>query len=123
MVAVGNKAASPNCEQLKACGIEVSACRGNSHEERLGSLLDELGRRRMTNVLVEGGSKLLGALFDMRAVDEVHVFIAPKFAGGADAPGPIAGVGTERMSDALRLADIAIEELEGDVYVQGRIRK
>ena len=37
----------------------------------------------LTNVLVEGGSKLLGTLFDMRAVDEVHVFIAPKVAGGA----------------------------------------
>jgi diaminohydroxyphosphoribosylaminopyrimidine deaminase/5-amino-6-(5-phosphoribosylamino)uracil reductase len=76
----------------------------------------------MTNVLVEGGSQLLGTLFDLRAIDEVHVFIAPKLVGGAAAPGPIAGVGLERMADALSLADISIEELDGDVYVHGRLR-
>jgi len=49
----------------------------------------------MTNVLVEGGGRLLGTLFDMRAVDEVHAFIAPKFAGGATAlPPPPARIST-----------------------------
>jgi diaminohydroxyphosphoribosylaminopyrimidine deaminase/5-amino-6-(5-phosphoribosylamino)uracil reductase len=75
----------------------------------------------MTNVLVEGGSHLLGALFDTRAIDEVHVFIAPKLAGGSTALSPLAGTGVERMADALKLADITIEELDGDVYVHGRV--
>jgi diaminohydroxyphosphoribosylaminopyrimidine deaminase/5-amino-6-(5-phosphoribosylamino)uracil reductase len=75
----------------------------------------------MTNVLIEGGSQLLGTMFDMRAVDEVHVFIAPKLAGGTAALGPVGGAGIERMSAALKLADITIEELDGDVYVHGRI--
>jgi len=90
---------------------------------RLASLLDELGRRRMTNVLVEGGSRVLGTLFDMRAVDEVHAFIAPKFAGGAGAMAPVGGEGVARMADALKLADITIEELDGDVYVHGHVAK
>ena len=77
----------------------------------------------MTNVLIEGGSKLLGTMFDSREIDEVHVFIAPKFAGGEDAPSPVGGVGIERMASALKLADITIEELEGDVYVHGRIAR
>ena len=54
-------------------------------------------------------------------MDEVHVFIAPKFAGGAAAPSPVGGEGIERMADALKLADITIEELDGDVYVHGRV--
>src|SRR5262249_29909909 len=37
--------------------------------------LDELGRRRMTNVLVEGGAAVLGSLLDADAIDEFHVFI------------------------------------------------
>jgi diaminohydroxyphosphoribosylaminopyrimidine deaminase/5-amino-6-(5-phosphoribosylamino)uracil reductase len=86
-------------------------------------LLDELGRRRMTNVLVEGGSQLLGGLFNLRAIDEVHVFIAPKIAGGAAAPSPIGGAGIDRMAEALQLAEISIEELDGDVYVHGRVRR
>ena len=69
------------------------------------------------------GSKLLGSMFDSRAIDEVHEFIAPKFAGGEAAPSPVGGIGIERMASALKLADITIEELEGDVYVHGRIAK
>lgn len=121
LVAVSERAAPDACVKLSAAGAEVVACRGDSHEARLAALLDELGRRRMTNVLVEGGGRLLGLLFDGGAVDEVHVFIAPKIAGGTAALSPVGGVGVERMADALRLADIAIEELEGDVYVHGRV--
>jgi diaminohydroxyphosphoribosylaminopyrimidine deaminase/5-amino-6-(5-phosphoribosylamino)uracil reductase len=121
LVAVGSEAHVDTCSQLSAAGVEILRCSGSSHEERLAELLHELGCRRMTNVLFEGGSKLLGTLFDMRAIDEVHVFIAPKLAGGKAAASPIGGTGIERMADALKLADIAIEELDGDVYVHGRL--
>jgi diaminohydroxyphosphoribosylaminopyrimidine deaminase/5-amino-6-(5-phosphoribosylamino)uracil reductase len=123
LVAVGDEAAPESCHRLRAAGVEVFACAGTTHEKRIAALLEELGRRRMTNVLVEGGSKLLGALFDLRAVDEAHVFIAPKFVGGAAAPSPVGGAGIERMADALKLDDITIEELDGDVYVHGRVDK
>ncbi|HEX4413801.1 MAG TPA: RibD family protein, partial [Lacipirellulaceae bacterium] len=123
IVAVSNAASQECCARLAAGGAEVLRCDGESHEQRLGALLNDLGRRRMTNVLVEGGSKLLGAMFDRGDIDEVHVFIAPKFAGGEGAPSPVGGVGIERMASALKLADITIEELEGDVYVHGRIAK
>jgi diaminohydroxyphosphoribosylaminopyrimidine deaminase / 5-amino-6-(5-phosphoribosylamino)uracil reductase len=122
LVATGDTAPADVCTRLTDVGVEVFTCAGSSHEQRNSSLLDELGRRRMTNALVEGGSKLLGTLFDMRAVDEVHVFIAPKFAGGAAAPSPVGGEGIEQMASALKLADITIEELDGDVYVHGRIQ-
>ena len=84
------------------------------------ALLDELGRRQMTNILVEGGGRLLGSLFDLQAVDEVHVFVAPVIAGGADAVSAVAGDGVANMSDALRLASVHWEELDGDLYVHGR---
>jgi diaminohydroxyphosphoribosylaminopyrimidine deaminase/5-amino-6-(5-phosphoribosylamino)uracil reductase len=123
LVAASANANENSCQRLAAAGIEVYRCAGVTHAERLKTMLDELGRRRMTNVLVEGGSKLFGAFFEAGAVDEVHVFIAPKLAGGAEAPSPIAGAGIARMADARQLADITIEELDGDVYVHGRIAK
>jgi diaminohydroxyphosphoribosylaminopyrimidine deaminase/5-amino-6-(5-phosphoribosylamino)uracil reductase len=121
LVAASRDAPAQAVDQLESAGATVIHCAGDTHAARMETLMNELGRRRMTNVLVEGGSELLGTLFDMRAVDEVHVFIAPKLAGGATAPSPIAGQGIERMAAALRLADINIEELDGDVYIHGRI--
>jgi diaminohydroxyphosphoribosylaminopyrimidine deaminase/5-amino-6-(5-phosphoribosylamino)uracil reductase len=120
LVAVSSEAKSDACRQLSEAGVEIVRLVG-TYEQRLGALFADLGRRRMTNVLVEGGSHLLGALFDTRAIDEVHVFIAPKLAGGSTALSPLAGTGVERMADALKLADITIEELDGDVYVHGRV--
>jgi diaminohydroxyphosphoribosylaminopyrimidine deaminase / 5-amino-6-(5-phosphoribosylamino)uracil reductase len=123
LVAVSDDAPVDATTVLKDAGAEVFFCEGTTRADRMDALLRELGGRRMTNILVEGGGKLLGTLFDARAVDEVHVFIAPKLAGGADAITPVAGLGVERMASALRLADIAIEELEGDVHIYGRIAR
>ncbi len=123
LVAAANDAPAERCQQLTDAGVEVLRIAGLTREQRLTALLDELGRRRMTNVLVEGGSRLLGALFDMRAVDDVHVFIAPKLAGGDAALSPVGSIGVDRMVDAMKLADISIEELQGDVYVHGRLQR
>jgi diaminohydroxyphosphoribosylaminopyrimidine deaminase/5-amino-6-(5-phosphoribosylamino)uracil reductase len=123
LVAAAAESQSAAREELSAAGVEIYRCQGKDHATRVQSLLDELGRRRMTNVLVEGGSRLLGTLFDLNAIDEAHVFIAPKLAGGATAPSPVSGTGIENMSKALQLADISIEELDSDVYVHGRIKR
>ena len=87
LVAVGSEAAAADCRRLPP--VPAAKCwsvRATTHAARLDALLGELGRRRMTNVLVEGGGRVLGSLLDARQIDEVHVFIAPKLVGGAAAP-------------------------------------
>ena len=74
-------------KRLAEAGCEVFEMQGDSRPEKLRSLLLELGRRNMTNVLVEGGGALLGSLFDIDAVDEIHAFIAPIVVGGERAIG------------------------------------
>ena len=82
LVAVGEEASKADARGLQEAGCEVLVCTGATQAARLENLLDTLGKRRMTNVLVEGGSRLVGSLFDAGVIDEVHVFIAPKLAGG-----------------------------------------
>jgi diaminohydroxyphosphoribosylaminopyrimidine deaminase / 5-amino-6-(5-phosphoribosylamino)uracil reductase len=101
----------------------VLLCRGDTHVERLDSLLHELGRRKLTNVLVEGGGRVLGSFFDARHIDEAHVFVAPKLIGGSQAAGPLAGNGISKMTEALSIDAPKIEQIGDDVYVHGRIRK
>jgi diaminohydroxyphosphoribosylaminopyrimidine deaminase/5-amino-6-(5-phosphoribosylamino)uracil reductase len=123
MVAVGSASPESDRERLRNAGCEILICQGETHTARLVSLLDELGRRRMTNVLVEGGGRLLGSLLDLRQIDEVHVFIAPKLVGGAAAKVPIAGEGIAEMADALPLESPALRQLGADVYLRARVQR
>ena len=126
LVAAGEESSGENRDRLAAAGCEVFVCQGADPAERLDSLLLELGRRRMTNVLVEGGGQLLGSLFDAGRIDEVHAFIAPKLVGGSDAPSPlrgspIAGTGLAEMLQASTLEEPEIRQVGTDVYVSGRV--
>lgn len=91
--------------------------------DRLGQieqLLDELGQRKMTNVLFEGGGQVLGSLFDSDSVDEVHAFVAPKVVGGDNAPSPVAGLGVSDIASAMPLHVIKTHQLDGDLHVKAR---
>jgi diaminohydroxyphosphoribosylaminopyrimidine deaminase / 5-amino-6-(5-phosphoribosylamino)uracil reductase len=121
MIVVSEKSAAHRRQELVDAGCEVLVCPGETHVERFGLFLDELGRRQMTNVLIEGGGRVLGSLLDMREIDEAHIFIAPKLIGGLGAPGPVAGEGVAVLDEALKLDSPAIELLDGDIYVRGRV--
>jgi diaminohydroxyphosphoribosylaminopyrimidine deaminase/5-amino-6-(5-phosphoribosylamino)uracil reductase len=121
IVGAADSASAQDRQRLAAAGCEVVVCPGAGPSERLDWLLDELGHRRMTNVLVEGGGRLLGSLFDAHHIDEVHVFIAPKLLGGGDAVTPIAATGVDRLANAVHLADPRIDRSGSDIYVHGRV--
>jgi diaminohydroxyphosphoribosylaminopyrimidine deaminase/5-amino-6-(5-phosphoribosylamino)uracil reductase len=133
IVAVGAAANDTNLLLLEQAGVEVvrhplSASKGHSESgERdrvdLSALLEELGRRQMTNVLVEGGSRLLGSLFDAQLVDEVHVFIAPRVIGGSNAVPAVGGIGAREVASLPRILRPEIELLDGDVYIRGPMRE
>jgi diaminohydroxyphosphoribosylaminopyrimidine deaminase/5-amino-6-(5-phosphoribosylamino)uracil reductase len=120
LVATGKQSAAKDRRRLTTAGCEVIECPGESHADRLAWLLDELGRRRMTNILVEGGGQLLGSLLDLGQIDEVHAFIAPKLIGGSSAVGPVAGTGADLVAHAVGLSSPRIEQCGGDVYIHGR---
>jgi len=120
LVAASPSADAEKCHRLQDAGCEVIQLVGEDHAARLGGLLDELGQRDMTNVLIEGGSQVLGTAFDACLIDEVHVFIAPKLLGGSQALTPVGGLGLTMMSEAHGLTEVAVEQLGGDVYVSGR---
>lgn len=121
LVAAGPDASRDRCQQLVADGCEVFLCHQTDHSQRLDQLLDELGRRQMTNVLVEGGGRLLGSLFDADAIDEVHVFISPKLVGGNPSHVALAGQGIALMEEAIALETPVIEQHGENMYVYGRL--
>ncbi|MCA9213593.1 MAG: bifunctional diaminohydroxyphosphoribosylaminopyrimidine deaminase/5-amino-6-(5-phosphoribosylamino)uracil reductase RibD, partial [Planctomycetales bacterium] len=119
LIAVGPNADAAKCEQLQTLGCEIIVCDAPDHGQRLHQLFDELGRRDMTNVLCEGGSRLLGNLFDQRMIDEACVFVAPKIVGGSGALTPIGGIGADLIANCCQLKEVSIETIDCDVYVRG----
>jgi diaminohydroxyphosphoribosylaminopyrimidine deaminase/5-amino-6-(5-phosphoribosylamino)uracil reductase len=111
---------SANAHKLNgwvADGAEVVALDDNAMS--LDAVFADLGRRRFTNVLIEGGAGLLGSAFDARAIDELHIFIAPKLIGGFGAITPFAGAGVDHVAGALSLERVTFEQSGEDVYVHG----
>jgi diaminohydroxyphosphoribosylaminopyrimidine deaminase/5-amino-6-(5-phosphoribosylamino)uracil reductase len=107
-------------EALLQAGCEILPLpKGPDQHPDISHLLAELGRRRFTNILIEGGSAVLGSFVDAGAIDEVHVFVAGKLFGGAGAKTPAAGQGIARVADAMTLQEMHVEMIEGDVYLHG----
>ena len=122
LVAASSTADETDVARLREAGCEVLLCEGATRRERLDQLFAELGARRMTNVLVEGGAELLGELFDAQLVDELHVFIAPKIIGGKEAPSPIGGSGIEQVGQFAALRQMQVEQVGDDVYLRARLK-
>jgi diaminohydroxyphosphoribosylaminopyrimidine deaminase / 5-amino-6-(5-phosphoribosylamino)uracil reductase len=87
----------------------------------LPPLLDELGKRGILSLLVEGGSEVHASFFANRLVDKVHSYIAPRLIGGRDAPGPIGGAGVERLVEAVPLREIDAARLGPDLLITGYV--
>ncbi|MFM8635977.1 MAG: bifunctional diaminohydroxyphosphoribosylaminopyrimidine deaminase/5-amino-6-(5-phosphoribosylamino)uracil reductase RibD [Planctomycetia bacterium] len=116
LVAVGPEAPQDRVEPLRAAGCEVWSLPAGDRPDRLASLLGELGRRRHTNLLVEGGADVLRAFFAARLVDEVWTFIAPRIVGH----GPTSPIPT--MPDAPPIDIEHVDHPGGDILIRGVVR-
>jgi diaminohydroxyphosphoribosylaminopyrimidine deaminase/5-amino-6-(5-phosphoribosylamino)uracil reductase len=104
---------------LRTAGCEVlSLPPDDEGRPDIMKLLDELGRRRWTNLLVEGGSAVLGKLFGLNVVDEIHVFVGPKVIGGAQSKPPVGGRGVDVIAQSAGWITEAIESMDGDAYMR-----
>ncbi len=69
----------------------------------LPDVLDELGRRDVSQVLVEGGATVAGAFHREGLVDRYVLYLAPALMGGADGTPVLAGSGAPTIADLRRL--------------------
>ena len=112
----------PGFDQVKASrlrqlGCQVESPSQQSERDRLDHLLLFLADQyQATNVLVEGGGGLLGALFDLKQIDECQVFIAPKIIGGQLATSPIAGLGINKVTDGPRCISLSTSSSGDDIH-------
>ncbi|MDQ1525052.1 MAG: diaminohydroxyphosphoribosylaminopyrimidine deaminase [Pyrinomonadaceae bacterium] len=104
-------------DALRARGVEI--VRQPRGARDLRAALEELHRRTLQSVLVEGGATVAGRFVEAGFVDKVSFFIAPLVIGGRDAMPAVAGTGANRIADATRLRDVQITQHGSDVEITG----
>jgi diaminohydroxyphosphoribosylaminopyrimidine deaminase/5-amino-6-(5-phosphoribosylamino)uracil reductase len=109
-------------EAMARLGASVFAMPADYQHDSLTFALEELGRARATNVLIEGGGAVLGSAFDRNLVDQVECYIAPKVFGG-DAKRPVLGAGLERVQDASLWRIESTRVLGDDIHMTMRRRE
>jgi diaminohydroxyphosphoribosylaminopyrimidine deaminase / 5-amino-6-(5-phosphoribosylamino)uracil reductase len=87
------------------------------HDRSWDEVLEDLGQRGVTRLLVEGGGDVLGQLLDQRRIDELWSFFAPLLTGG-DKPS-FGGAGVASNESAISLIETKFERLGNDLLVRG----
>ena len=106
--------------RLESAGAEVfETPAGAGGRVDLGLVLEELGRRGVVTLLVEGGSEVLGSLFDRGWVDRVLAFVAPVIIGGSGAASPVGGTGVPQMAGVWHMDRVKMKQVGGDWLVTG----
>ena len=117
------EAPSPRRGALAAAGAEVIAAPGRDRASRLTAALDELSRREIQDLLLEGGPTLAGALFDAGEIDAMKLFIAPLVVGAAEARAVLEGEGARRIAEGLRPLATTYEPIGEDLLITSRLRE
>jgi diaminohydroxyphosphoribosylaminopyrimidine deaminase/5-amino-6-(5-phosphoribosylamino)uracil reductase len=117
-IAVTERAPVPRLERLRELGCEILRFESPNHVP-VTALLNELGRRDFTNLLVEGGGRVLGSFLNEDQIDAVQIYIAPVIEGGDHSHTPVRGRGSHSIAESIRLVHTRWHELAGDGVLTG----
>ncbi len=118
--------ASAFSRSAKARRFESQGCmvKGVRHGPRgfdLKALARLLHGGGMTNVLVEGGGRTLGAFIDAGLADEARIYVAPILIGGREAPAALNALGPVNMSSLPDSRVIAVRSTGRDLCYHVRL--
>ena len=85
----------------------------------LREVLQDLGRRGIEQVLIEGGGRTLGEAFDEGLVDHIVFYVAPVLIGG-ETPS-VGGSGVENNERAIRLINPTYTRIGDDIRIEGAV--
>ncbi len=104
---------------LQNVGAEIVVFPAESGRVSLTALWEELGRRNVQRLLLEGGSTLAETALKAGLIDQMWLFISPKLLGGTTKFGIFSGDGCSKMSDALKLKDVRYKQVGEDLLITG----
>jgi diaminohydroxyphosphoribosylaminopyrimidine deaminase/5-amino-6-(5-phosphoribosylamino)uracil reductase len=109
-----------NASKLKELGADVIFAGEKDGMLDLDVMSDELIKRDILNVMIEGGGATAGAFFDSGLVDKANFFIAPIIVGGYKTS--VGGKGVETIAEAYKLKEIQTKQFEQDLMYSGIVK-
>ena len=116
IVFVGEGVDGSHADRLRAMGVEVVSAPVSVGELDLVFVLDELGRRGIRGVLVEGGGETAGHFVDQGLADKLTLFYAPKMLGAEGVP-LMGSLKTAGMNELFRFRIETVEKIGEDLCV------
>lgn len=107
--------------RLRDAGAEILEVRRGAAGLDLGDLLDRLGERRITSLLVEGGGVTASRFLAAAVVDRLCVHVAPVVLGSDRTAAAFPELGADELTDALRVEQPDLERVGEDWIVSGRV--
>ena len=104
-----------NLERLRAQGARVRTC-GDREIDFTKTLVWLRRTWKVNRLLCEGGGELNDALFRAGLVDELHLTICPKIAGGRTAPTVADGQGAVSLSSSCQLKLQHFKRVGGELF-------
>ncbi|MCX6779650.1 MAG: bifunctional diaminohydroxyphosphoribosylaminopyrimidine deaminase/5-amino-6-(5-phosphoribosylamino)uracil reductase RibD [Candidatus Magasanikbacteria bacterium] len=104
-------------KQLVQKGIEVVVLKQKQVPIKI--ILQELTKRKIISLFVEGGAELQGSFQDAKLADKFYIFYAPIIIGGKESLSAIGGKGTDKVSKALKLKNISIKHFGDNWMIEG----
>ncbi len=112
---------SEKLEYWQRLGVEVLTLKEERGRVDLVHLLETLGERQITSLLVEGGSEVNAAFLEKGLVDTLILFISPQILSGREAVPFTGGEGWERVEDSLKIEDYEIEQTGRDLLFKAQL--
>jgi diaminohydroxyphosphoribosylaminopyrimidine deaminase / 5-amino-6-(5-phosphoribosylamino)uracil reductase len=123
LIATGHQGSPDKRQILEEKGVEVLVLPEKDGHISIRDLLGHLGRKGITSLLVEGGAEIYGSFLQEKQVDKLVLFIAPLLIGGKYSKGMIGGTGADRIAEAIRLQNMKVSRVWGDILVEAYLEK
>ncbi len=101
---------------LVQVGAEVLVLNSDAGRVDLATLLEELGRRKINEILVESGSTLAGGFAQQQLVDEYVIYHAPRLMGH-DGRGMLSMSGITRLNETINLDIQSLRQVGDDIRI------
>ena len=106
---------------LSDLGAEVLELRARDGSVDIAALLDELGRRQYTRLLVEGGARVLSSFIESRLADELLVFVSPQTAPAQATSPKLPAFDIAELAGRLSLPDATETPIGSDILLSYRL--